>query len=172
MQKRHDGSYLFSPIDLVNFLGCSHSTVLDLRAFSEPLERDEASESEKLLRRKGEEHESAYLQSLTNDGKTVAEIPKHISIADRSRLTKEAMRKGAAVVYQATLLGDNWGGYADFLVKTSRPSALGAFSYEATDTKLARHPKVTHIIQLGVYLQTDRRNSAITPVTSTVSLHR
>ena len=148
MQKRDDGSYLFSPTDLVNFLGCAHSTVLDLRAFSEPLEHDEVSESEMLLRRKGEEHEAAYLQSLKQDGKTIAEIPNDVSLADRSRLTREAMRKGADVVYQAALLGDNWGGYADFLVKTNKPSALGAFSYEATDTKLARHPRVKHLIQL------------------------
>ena len=151
MQQRSDGSYLFSPTDLVNFLGCSHSTVLDLRAFSEPLERDEVSDSDKLLHRKGEEHEAAYLRTLKSEGKTVAEIPKDISIADRSRLTREAMRKGADVVYQAALLGEKWGGYADFLVKTNRPSALGTFSYEATDTKLARHPQVKHLIQLGVY---------------------
>ena len=151
MQKRDDGSYLFSPTDLVNFLGCSHATVLDLRAFSETLRQDEVSESEKLLRRKGEEHEAAYLQSLKNDGKNVAEMPKHGPLADRSRLTTEAMRKGADVVYQAALLGENWAGYADFLVKTNKPSDLGAFSYEATDTKLARHPRVKHLIQLGVY---------------------
>jgi uncharacterized protein len=151
MQQRDDGSYLFSPTDLVNFLGCSHSTVLDLRAFAEPLKHDEVSESEKLLRRKGDEHEAAYLQSLKKDGKTVAEIPKDVPLADRSRLTKEAMRKGADVVYQAALLGENWGGYADFLVKTNSPSALGPFSYDATDTKLARHPRVKHLIQLGVY---------------------
>lgn len=84
MQKRDDGSYLFSPTDLVNFLGCSRSTVLDIRSFSEPLEHDEVSDSEKLLRRKGEEHEAAYLQSLKNDGKTVADIAKDISLADQS----------------------------------------------------------------------------------------
>jgi hypothetical protein len=72
-----------------------------------------------------------YLQGLKDAGKTVAEIAKDISLADRSRLTKEAMRKGVDVVYQAALLGENWGGYADFLVKTNRPSALGDFSYEA-----------------------------------------
>lgn len=151
MQKRDDGSYLFSPTDLVNFLGCSHSTVLDLRAFLEPLEHDEVSESEKLLRRKGEEHEAAHLQSLKNEGKNIAEMPKHGPLAHRSRLATEAMQKGVDVVYQATLLGENWGGFADFLVKTNRPSALGAFSYEVTDTKLARHPQAKHLIQLGVY---------------------
>jgi predicted RecB family nuclease len=151
MQQRDDGTYLFSPTDLVNFLGCSHCTVLDLRAFSEPLKRDEESESERLLRRKGAEHEAAYLQSLKDAGKTVAEIPKDASIADRSRMTREAMRKGADVIYQAALLGENWGGYADFLIKTASPSNLGPFSYEATDTKLARHPRVKDLIQLGVY---------------------
>jgi len=151
MQKRDDESYLFSPTDLVNFLGCSHSTVLDIRAFAEPLKEDEVSESEKLLRRKGDEHEAAYLESLKKAGKTVAEIPKDVPLADRSRMTKEAMRKGADVIFQAALLGENWGGYADFLVKTNKPSALGPFSYEATDTKLARHPRVKHLVQLGVY---------------------
>ena len=151
MQKRDDGTYLFSPTDLVNFLGCSHSTVLDLRAFSEPLEYDDVSDSDKLLQKKGDEHEAAYLQCLKNDGKVVAEIPKDILVSERSRLTNEAMQKGADVVYQAALLADNWGGYADFLVKTSKPSTLGAFSYEAVDTKLARHPRVKHLVQLGVY---------------------
>ena len=151
MQERDDGSYLFSPTDLVSFLGCSHSTVLDLRAFSEPLERNKESESDRLLRRKGEEHEAAYLDSLKHDGMIVAEFAKDISVADRSRLTMDAMRKGVDVIYQAVLLGGNWGGYADLLVKTNRPSALGVFSYEVTDTKLARHPQVKHLIQLGVY---------------------
>lgn len=151
MQQRDDGSYLFSPTDLVNFLGCSHSTVLDIRSFSENIKEDEVSESDKLLRRKGDEHESAYLESLKKEGKRVAEIPKDVPLAERSRMTKEAMRKGADVVFQAALLSDNWGGYADFLVKTASPSALGQFSYEATDTKLARHARAKHLIQLGVY---------------------
>jgi len=151
MQKRDDGSYLFSPTDLVNFLGCSHSTVLDLRAFSEPLERDEVSESDKLLHRKGEEHEAAYLQSLKSAGKNVAEMPKHGTLADRSRMGIEAMQKGVDVVYQAILLGQNWAGYADFLAMTNKPSKLGQFGYEAIDTKLARHAQVKHLVQLGVY---------------------
>jgi uncharacterized protein len=151
MQQRDDGSYLFSPTDLVNFLGCSHSTVLDIKSFSEKLKEDDVSESDKLLRRKGDEHEAAYLASLKKEGKRVAEIPKDAPLAERFRMTKEAMRKGADVVFQAALLGGNWGGYADFLVKTNSPSALGPFSYEATDTKLARHARAKHLIQLGVY---------------------
>src|SRR5688572_26019591 len=99
MQERDDGSFLFSPTDLVNFLGCSHSTVLDLRALSEPLKHDDTTDTELLLRRKGNEHESKHLQSLKSEGKSIAEIPKDSSLADRIRMTKEAMRKGADVVF-------------------------------------------------------------------------
>ena len=33
----------------------------------------------------------------------------------------------------------DWRGKADFLVRTDAPSALGGWSYEAWDSKLARH---------------------------------
>jgi uncharacterized protein len=163
MQRRVDGSYLFSPTDLVNFLGCSHATVLDVRSFSEALQPDEGSDGDKLLRRKGEEHEAAHLQSLKDAGKTVAEIPKDLTNAERSRRTKEALSEGVDVIYQAALECDNWGGYADFLVKTNQPSDLGTFSYEATDTKLARRPKVEHLIQLGVYSSLLAHPQGMTP---------
>src|SRR6266478_6061213 len=93
MQERDDGTYLLSPTDLVNFLGCAHSTVLDLKAFSIPLEKDRGSDGDLLLRRKGEEHEAAYLQTLKNAGKSVADIGRNLSLADRVRFTNEAMRK-------------------------------------------------------------------------------
>ena len=170
MKPRKDGSYLFSPTDLVNFLGCSHSTVLDIRAFSEALEKDEVSDSNKLLQQKGDEHEASHLQSLKNDGKTVAELPKHGPLADRSKLTHDAMRRGVDVLYQATLLGKDWGGYADFLVKTNKPSDLGSYSYEATDTKLARHPQVKHLIQLGVYSNLLATSQGLQPSQAHVAL--
>lgn len=151
MQRRPDTSYLLSPTDLVNFLGCAHATVLDLRAFLEPLQQDEASEGEKLLRRKGDEHEAAYLQRLQKVGKSVAVIPKYLRADERTRITIDAMQRGAEAIYQAALVSENWQGFADFLVKTDTPSTLGAFSYEVTDTKLARRPQVKHLIQLGVY---------------------
>ena len=151
MQRRDDGTYLLSPTDLVNFLGCSHSTVLDVRRFTEPLERDTVSPADELLQRKGAEHERAYLQLLSDEGKSVVEVPDDQPIADRARLTREAMLAGVDVIYQASLLGQNWGGYADFLLRLEEPSALGPFGYEPTDTKLARHAHVGHLVQLAVY---------------------
>lgn len=171
MQQREDGTFLFSPTDLVNFLGCSHATALTLRAFTEQqLKPDELTESDKLLHRKGELHETEYLKSLKGEGRRVAEIPKDVALADRARMTTEAMKKGADVVYQAALLGDNWGGFADFLIKVDSPSSFGAFSYEAADTKLARHAQAKHLIQLGVYSQLLSQKQGVLPRQSHVVL--
>jgi predicted RecB family nuclease len=151
MRQHDDGGYLLSPTDLVNFLSCHHAIVLDLRSFTQDLAPDEVSESGELLRKKGLEHEKAYLQTLKDQGKTVTQIPQNLPPADAVRLTSAALRSGVAVIYQAALFDGCWGGYADFLIRTSQPSALGDFSYEATDTKLARHPEARHRVQLSVY---------------------
>ena len=44
-----------------------------------------------------------------------------------------------------------WQGYADFLVRVPGQSALGAYLYEAVDTKLSRTAKPNHALQLSVY---------------------
>ena len=61
------------------------------------------------------------------------------------------MRDGVDVVYQGVLASDGWRGQADFLMRVETPSALGAWSYEALDTKLARHAKPAYILQLCFY---------------------
>jgi uncharacterized protein len=157
MQKLPDAKVLFSPTDLANFLGCSYSSILDLRELAvspeahQLFQRDADSESDELLRRKGDEHEAGYLRCLRNEGRVIFEIPKDASLAEQVRLTNEAMQSGAEVIYQATLLDANWRGYADFLLKTPKPSDLGNYSYEVADTKLALSPQVKHVVQIVVY---------------------
>ncbi|MEZ5288082.1 MAG: hypothetical protein R2712_25455 [Vicinamibacterales bacterium] len=65
--------------------------------------------------------------------------------------TRAAMARGADAICQAALAGPGWRGYADVLVRVERPSALGAWSYEAHDTKLARETKGGTILQLAAY---------------------
>ncbi|MBA2564807.1 MAG: TM0106 family RecB-like putative nuclease, partial [Gemmatimonadetes bacterium] len=65
--------------------------------------------------------------------------------------TLAAMRGGADAVYQAVLFDGTWLGYADFLQRVDGPSALGDFSYEVADTKLARRVKAGTLLQLCVY---------------------
>ena len=67
--------------------------------------------------------------------------------------TVDAMRRGVDVVYQGRLeSGDGrWSGYPDFLIRVEAPSALGAWSYEAADAKLARTARGTALLQLLLY---------------------
>src|SRR3546814_9257327 len=62
MQKR-DEATLFSASDLVNFMGCTHATVLDIRQLDHPVEVGADDEQTQLLQEKGLEHERAYLRS-------------------------------------------------------------------------------------------------------------
>lgn len=151
MQKLGDAQFLYSPSDLVRFLGCNHSTVLDLQNFTTPIKKSEGSATNRLLQEKGYKHEADYLERLRQEGKTIVEIPKQPNLQQRVELTRQALQSGADVVFQGVLVMDNWRGDADFLVKIDIPSKLGNFSYEVIDTKLARSAQAKHIIQLCVY---------------------
>ena len=61
------------------------------------------------------------------------------------------MRAGADVIYQGAFVRDGWRGLSDFLLRVERPSALGVWSYEVLDTKVARTAKPSHILQLCFY---------------------
>lgn len=163
MHAQNDGRYRFSPTDLVNFLGCAHATVLDLRALTEPIPDIDESEHDKLLRQKGDEHEMAFLNKLRAEGRQIIEIPRTASSSERRKLTDAAMSDGAEVIFQAALADDRWAGYADFLIRVEGSSALGSYHYEALDTKLARHPQVKHLIQLGVYSLLLQRRQELAP---------
>ena len=155
MQHR-DGRLLFSPSDLGNFLACEHLTQLDLatalRAGRRPSYENAYAE---LLRTKGQEHEQAFLETLRATGRGVVEVRLNTArdFADGTRRTAEAMRAGADYVYQAVFLSEGWRGIADFLERVDRPSALGPWSYQVLDTKLARHPRPEHALQLSFYSQ-------------------
>lgn len=151
--RRHNGTLLFSSGDLNGFVGCRHSTVLDLRNLIEPLPAAEDSEQDKLVQDAGLKHEHAYLASLKVAGRTVVEIPDEGSLEARAAETLTAMRDGVDVVYQGVLMTAPWHGYADFLVKVPGTSNFGNWGYEAADTKLARKAKPSHVLQLCVYTE-------------------
>ncbi|MEX2222792.1 MAG: TM0106 family RecB-like putative nuclease [Candidatus Rokuibacteriota bacterium] len=155
MQHRDD-QLLFSPSDLGNFLACEHLTQLDLTLALEHGRRPSYENAyAELLRTKGEEHEQAFLETLRATGRRVVEVRLNTArdFADGTRRTAEAMRAGADYVYQAVFFAHGWRGIADFLERVERPSALGAWSYHVLDTKLARHPRPEHALQLSFYSQ-------------------
>ncbi len=147
-----DGKLLLSASDLVNFLGCRHATYLDLRDLTNPAEIAERDAATVLIFKKGLEHERRYLASMKAKGLIVAEIAgEGFDLPERTALTRQAMRAGAEVIYQAALIVPPWLGFADFLERAADASRLGAWSYEAADTKLPRRAKPEHVIQLTTY---------------------
>ena len=171
MQRDSTGA-LYSAKDLLNFLSCVHCTALDLRcaggAVNAPAEK--ADPYLDLLKRKGNEHEQRYLESVRANGCSVREIARVASIDTMAEATRQAMRDGVDVIYQGALVGHPWHGYSDFLRKVAKPSQLGAYSYEVGDTKLARTPKPKHVLQLCVYSQLVAREQGIMPAQAQVLL--
>ena len=145
MRLAADGTLRLSPTDLANHLACAHLTQLEVAVLRDGLLRPirENAQAE-LIARKGDEHEAAFLAQLRAEGREVVEIvyEEGGDLAEAARRTEEALRAGAEVVYQGVLASGGWRGIADFLVRVDEPSTLGDFSYEAWDTKLARHAKL------------------------------
>src|SRR3546814_17868703 len=123
MQKR-DEATLFSASDLVNFMGCTHATVLDIRQLDHPVEVGADDEQTQLLQEKGLEHERAYLERLRAEGRSIIEIDGDADIVDKADRTRAALRDGADVIYQCDFLDGPWQGNSDFLPLVERPTAL------------------------------------------------
>ncbi|MGH7299012.1 MAG: TM0106 family RecB-like putative nuclease [Candidatus Rokuibacteriota bacterium] len=157
---------LFSPSDLGNFLACEHLTQLDLAvALREGRRPSYENAYAELLRTKGDEHEQAFLAALRSAGRRVVEVRLNAArdFEDGTRRTADAMRDGADYVYQAIFITEGWRGIADFLERVERPSALGAWSYQVLDTKLARHPRPEHALQLSFYSQALAQAQEVAP---------
>ena len=146
MHKRA-GQILFSPSDLNAFLECEHLTQLEFAVARHEVERPVAENPQAdLVKRKGDEHEAAYLAQLLADGRTVTEITlENLDFDAAAQATADAMREGADVIYQACFVDGRWRGFADFVER----QADGR--YEVVDTKLARHSKPSYVLQLCFY---------------------
>jgi predicted RecB family nuclease len=154
--ERVDGKLIFSATDLINHLECPHLTHLNIEV---ALGREDLTETRSdttdLVARKGDEHEQTYLAQLRTDDRKVVEIESKPGLEGTragARETVAAMKAGVEVIYQGVLFdGVRWRGYSDFLQRVERPSALGDFSYEVADTKLARRVKPYFLLQLCFY---------------------
>ena len=145
-----DHSFIFSATDVSNYLACPHLTLLNrVTALGGPKPPKFDDPSTEVLRQRGLEHERAYLAGLKCE---VVELGGSDPVA----ATIEAMRDGAAMIYQGALerhgsSGARWFGLPDFLRRVERPSDLGGWSYEVIDAKLAREAKGGALLQLLVY---------------------
>ena len=163
--QRISSDLFFSPSDLNHFVECEHLTALDLLAVDGHGLRKEKDPQAEIIRAKGLEHEQAWLRRLVAEGRQV------VSIADAddtdwardAARTEQAMRDGAEVIYQGVFVDAPWRGIADFLTRVNVPSRLGGWSYEASDAKLARHPKPYFILQLCWYSEQLERLQGVPP---------
>jgi predicted RecB family nuclease len=148
-----NGSIFHAAADLNAFLGCSHAAALNLQKLQYPESlpaRAEDDEAAVLIQDAGHAHEAAYLTQL--HGVTdVVEVASSPDLHTRVEATVEAMRAGAPIIYQGAFLDTPWHGYSDFLRRVEVSSALGSWSYEVIDTKLARTASPKFVLQLGLY---------------------
>lgn len=152
---------VLSATDITEHLACAHLTeqrravALGERARPRPAGDAHAD----LARRRGDEHERAQLEVLSAEAGDDAadlqagpDIPRTADeLADAAGRTLEAMSAGTRLLYQATFFDGAWQGRADFLRRVDAPSALGPWSYEVVDTKLARHVRPHAVHQLCLY---------------------
>ena len=112
-----DGRLTFSPSDLTGYLACGHLTQLERRVALGLLAKPVVVNPEaELVKRKGEEHEHAYLDRLRAQGRTVKEITldPDSDWERAARETEDAIRACKDVVYQGVFVDpDGWRGIAD-----------------------------------------------------------
>ena len=149
-----NGQIRSSATDLAKHLACRHLTTLDLLAAHGKLERVYRNDPMlAVLEERGLRHEAAYLKYLQESGYDI--VPDQDDLDGKSRLerTIDAMRAGVGAIVQADLKTGAWFGRADILLKVERPSQCGNWSYEVTDTKLARETRGGTILQLCLYTE-------------------
>jgi predicted RecB family nuclease len=141
-----------SATDLSNHLSCHHLSVLDLSvARGRRGAPDWRLADVEVIRQLGLEHERRYLRYLASLQLEVVDLRKVVNEPDAVHETLSLMKKGVDVISQGAVSKGRWFGRPDVLRKTVQPSALGEWSYEVYDCKLAVETKGTTVLQLSLY---------------------
>jgi predicted RecB family nuclease len=143
---------LLSSADLVGHLNCMYLTELDLKVAKGEMQRPKVWDPVlETLAERGAAHEQAFVDHLGTLGMAVTLIDG-VGLDSRSiSATLEAMSRGDAVIVQGALQSETWNGRADVLRRVETPSRFGPWSYEVTDTKLARETKGNTVLQISLY---------------------
>ncbi|MBW9265761.1 MAG: TM0106 family RecB-like putative nuclease [Candidatus Thiodiazotropha sp. (ex. Lucinisca nassula)] len=163
MKSQQDAIHL-SASDLVGHLNCRHLTALDMEVaqgtLAKPQHWDPLLD---ILRERGRRHEAAFIDHLREQGFHAVEIPGIDITPEAVASTQKAMEEGEQIIIQAALQHGRWSGRADILRRIETPSALGAWSYEIIDTKLARETKGGTVLQLCLYADLLEQAQGIPP---------
>jgi predicted RecB family nuclease len=146
------GKLILSSGDLVGHLNCQYLTELDLRVakgeLTKPKIWDPVLET---LAERGAQHELGFVEHLKADGITVTLIDGIGIDSAAVTSTLKAMERGEPVIVQGALQAGRWHGRADVLRRVEKHSRFGDWSYEVTDTKLARETKGNTVLQICLY---------------------
>jgi uncharacterized protein len=161
MQIGTDGHVLLSPSDLSTWAACEWAFLrrMDVKlGRGEPLPESHDDMLERTARL-GDQHELDYLAILKETRKVVEfERPAPPEYPAAAAAALNAMRNGADVLYQPTFHvpassdGEGFIGFADFIIRNDRGE------YEVYDTKLARHAKISALLQLAAYAEQMQAN--------------
>lgn len=145
-------SFRLSASDLAGYLNCKHLIFLERAVASGELDRPKIWDPLlEVLWERGSQHERSYVDYLAEQGFKAVRIEGLDITPEAVAATSAAMEAGAEVIIQAALQHEDWVGRADILMRVEKPSSLGAWSYEAVDTKLARDTKGGTVLQLCLY---------------------
>ena len=140
-----------SASDLSQFLSCHHLTALNLAVALGQRSAPTWTEAVLVvLRERGLEHERNYVDGLRAQGLAVGDLSENGGDDSVAR-SVDAMRKGVDVIVQPALRDGRWFGRPDVLRRIELQSALGAWSYQVVDTKLAKDTRGGTILQLALY---------------------
>jgi predicted RecB family nuclease len=140
---------IYSPSDLVRFVQSPYIAWMERARLEQPelYQPDPEDPMLALLARKGDEHESACLESFRQRGITPTVIGRDNAFVE----TRRALESRAPLIFQAALCDEIFHGYADFLALRD-PGIPGApANYVVLDAKLARHVRPYFVVQLCCY---------------------
>ncbi len=164
MKVLDNNKVLFSASDITNAFACEWAMMrrLDVKLGHLPKEDVPKNKDEMLglAGKVGSEYEKSVLAGFKqNPDLSVVEIDvekkPHADYLDNvkhwAQLTVDALKSGVDVVFQATFLDGDMLGFSDFIVKVGE-DAQGRAIYQVQDSKLARHVKITALLQLAAYV--------------------
>ncbi|MEH2510163.1 putative RecB family nuclease [Nitrobacteraceae bacterium AZCC 1564] len=141
-----------SASDLVGHLNCRYLTELDLKVASGQLKKPKVWDPVlETLAERGNQHELSFIEHAKANGIDITTIEGVGVDAVALSETLRAMERGDPFITQAALQSGRWNGRADVLRRVDGLSRLGGWSYEVTDTKLARETKGNTILQISLY---------------------
>ena len=143
-----DGRFSFSPSDLNGFLACPHLTSLQVAVARGELKKPfRLNAQAELIRAKGDEHEARLSAELRETRAGNRRAPPISTGHVRQARPRTTSATAAMSSIRPIFVDGNWRGLADFVMR--QPDG----TYEVLDTKLARHTRPAHILQLCFYTE-------------------